>query len=183
MLSLSPERRWYILKKKDIRALQKTQTYNEQYCRQNVLQQCGSQPRLLIRSTWQHRRHHPHGSPVQPRLKGTQGFGVMLLQGFKSVVLHLGCILESAEFFFKTSMFGTYPLQWSWLNKSGMGLSPDSWKLFENSARVEDHWSKSLYFSDSLTLKHMKVEKNSGNLSSDLFSDLKIQRTALLCLP
>lgn len=51
----------------------------------------------------------PHGSPVQPRLKGTQGFGVMLLQGFKSVVLHLGCILEPAEFFLKHQCLGLIP--------------------------------------------------------------------------
>ena len=39
----------------------------------------------------------PGGSHGQIDLKGTRVFGVMLLQKFKSVVLHLGCILESEE--------------------------------------------------------------------------------------
>lgn len=48
----------------------------------------------------------PGGSHGQTGLKVRRVFGVMLLQNFKLVILHLGCILESEEKILKHQWLG-----------------------------------------------------------------------------
>lgn len=82
------------------------------------------------------------------------------------MVLNLDCILES-QGDLKISMPGPHS-QRLWLTWPRLGLSLSIWILFENSHRVEDHWSKSLQFSDWPLLKHVKME-NPRSLSISIY--------------
>lgn len=49
------------------------------------------------------------GTQKNPCLKGTQA-SIVVLQGSQSVVINLGCILESQDYFLKDQWLGLIPI-------------------------------------------------------------------------